>query len=172
MTRIFFIPLLLFGCFLFLLYALYPQWSAHQRLGKEILQQQELITQRQNYVAQLRANAQDLHLYQNDLQKIQTTFSAELAAASLLGFFSEKALNNGLVLISIAQQAPPTPTETQDIAPFLSFVLRLKGSEESLENFIKDIESSAVMAQVSNIALDFKEQEQTAEISLNINVYY
>lgn len=186
MKRIFAIPFLLFGSFAMFFYVALPQISNEKKAKEAFLEAEIQLNQRQAYFSNLENLLEEAAAYQNTLSKIEAAFPGELSLAEIIEFFNRKAENNGLLLKSLAPSAAP-PEELQieqteqgeqaipsEKSQVQYFSLALSGSSSSLENFIKDIETSSRLADIESVSLQQEESQGTSSSGANVlvKVYY
>jgi len=176
MKYYFLIPPILFLAFIFLVYLVLPQWSSFGKIKNEVAQKAQELQRSQAYFAGLKNDLAELSAYEDSLQKIETALPGELALAPLISFFNEKAGDNGLILKSMAQsQAPVVDTneaEKPQTVPSAYFIVSLTGQVSAFESFLTDIETSARLVEVQNIALQQQNEAAPADINLFVKVYY
>jgi len=175
MKRIFAIPILIFIAFAGFLYVVLPKIEISNQQKENFLKAQESAKNKRQYYSDLKNILVETESYKDAIDSIQASISGEVSLADLIGFFSQKASNNGLTLKSVAPTQPGTTQEnSQDNTktPSQSFAISLSGGLGSLENFLKDIESSARLVEVEGISLQKKDEKGLMEISVQAKVYY
>ncbi len=176
MKRIFFIPPILFFAIAFFAYAVLPQWVYFRSMKTEALQKEQELQNRKAYFVGLAKDLAEFSGYQDSLQKIDTALPGEPAVAPLISFFNEKAASNGLVLKSVAESQAPVvdsnEAEKPQEVPAAYFIISLTGQVSAFETFLKDIETSARLVEVQNIALQQQNEAAPADINLFVKVYY
>lgn len=161
--------------FVLALYAVLPQYSLAKKSKSETWQKEKEFNELQNYFVGLKSDLEELSGYQDSLQKIDTALPGGVELAPLLSFFNQKAIDNGLVLKAMAQsQISPADSEGTSTSGIQAayFVVNIAGEISSLENFLKDIENSARLVDVVNIALQQQNEAAPAEINILVKVYY
>ncbi len=158
------------------MYVVLPQWFSSRQIKTEALQKEQTLARRQAYFTGLKKDLAELSGYQDSLQKISTALPGEVSIAPLISFFNEKASNNGLVLKSMAESQAPVvdsdEAEKPQTIPTAYFVISLNGQVSAFESFLKDIETSARLVEVQNIALQQQNEAAPADINLFVKVYY
>ncbi len=177
MKRIFAIPVLIFASFVLLLYVVLPKIETSSREKEKFLKAQESVKNRRQYFANLKATLLETESYKEAINNIETSISGEVSLADLIGFFSEKSSNNGLILKSVAPvqtTAPDNALTTANKASFQPFSVALTGGVNSLESFLKDIEASVRLVDVESVSLQSKDDKNRdlMEANVQVKVYY
>lgn len=175
MKRVFAIPVLVFAAFAVFLYITLPQIEANGRAKSKFLQAEQNVRNRQDYFIGLQNTLTEMSGYQDILSNIGSSISGELSLVDLIGFFSKKASDSGLTLKSVAPiqgNLPDDVTKKTNKAMSQSFVISLSGSLGSLESFLGDLEKSARLVEVSDVALQKEDESGVLEIKTQVNVYY
>jgi len=172
MKRILATTILLFICFLEVVYFILPQYSDFKLLRSKISQKESLIQERNIYFSNLEEASNKLEKYAESLEKINSALPLRMSPASLLSFLQEKASESGLAVGSmgiIKAQEVGAEEETAGIKESY-FSLSVVGTLSSLENFLKVIENSSRMIEVENISLTTTEEGSLA-ITLRLKVH-
>ncbi len=180
MKRIFFIPPILFFAVVFFAYAVLPQWFSFRHIKTEALQKEQELQNRKEYFDGLAKDLAEFSGFQDSLQKIDTALPGEPEVAPLISFFNEKAVRNGLVLKAVAESqvsAMDSEINSDEIKkiqkiPAAYFTISLVGQVSAFEAFLRDIETSARLVEVQNIALQQQNEAVPSDINLFIKVYY
>lgn len=159
MNRDFLAPILLLASFLLAVYFVLPKYSQYQDLKTELAEKKIKLTEKQSYLDQLNAFSEQLDEHKQSLEKIDSALPDQMSFASLLGFFQEAAMANGLVLQSLNQADNPLSQEEQENRLGQSAVreiyvsLNLEGRASAFDNFLLSIEKSARMIEVEDISV-------------------
>lgn len=165
MKRIFTIPILMFASSMIFLYLVLPQISDQETTKKSFLKTEQDVKNRQDYLNGLKNTLLEMAVYQETLQRIEASLPGEISLADLIGFFNQKAEENGLTLKSVAP-VQITSTSTQ------SFSISLSGGISSFESFLKDLETSSRLVDVETVFLQKEIGESSMGINIQVKVYY
>lgn len=175
MKRIFSIPILFFIAFALFFYVVLPKMEISNREKTKFFKAEQSVKNRMQYFADLKTTLLEIESYREAISNVEVSLSGEISLADLIGFFSQKASNNGLTLKSvipiqatISDDALKSPTR----ANFQSFGISLSGGINSLETFLKDVETSARLVEVESISLQNQDEKGLLEINVQVNVYY
>lgn len=165
MKRIFIIPILIFASFMVLLYCVLPQASAQKKAKESFLKKEQDVKNRQEYFNGLKNTLLEVFTYQETLDKIELSMPGNISLSTLIGFFNQKASDNGLTLKSVAPfQADSTSTQ--------SFSISLSGSISSFESFLKDIGTSLRLVDVESFSLQQEKEGSSSGITVQVKVFY
>lgn len=175
MKRIFIIPILLFASFMTLLYGVLPQAGVRKETKINYLKIDQDVKNRQEYFIGLRNTLLEVFTYQETLNKISASMSGEVSLSSIIGFFQQKASDNGLTLKSISPFQ--TVLATDDLTkpeqtPSESFSMSLGGSSTSFEGFLKDIRTSQRLVDVESFSFQQEKDSSSLGITVQVKVYY
>ncbi len=175
MKRIFIISILLFASSMAVLYFVLPQVEIQENAKKSFLQKEQDVKTRQEYFNGLKRTFLEISAYQETVDKVSVSMPGEVSLSTILGFFNEKASNNGLILKSVA---PFEAVVNDNLAKpeqisFQSFSISLGGSISSFESFLKDIATSQRLIDIESFSLQQEKNDDTSlSITVQLRVFY
>ena len=162
MRKLVFVPILFFISFLIILYVVMPNYTASNILQNQIEIKEQELKEKQEYFLKIQEISDNLIQYQDFLDKIERALPQKVSLASLMSFFQSKALGSGLVMENLSptqgdgqtfsKSAEGAPEEIEDKIEETSFNLTVSGSFPSFENFLKTIEISSRLIEVSSVS--------------------
>lgn len=180
MKRVLAITILLFLCFLFTIYFLFPKYSDFKSLEKEISKKENLLQEKEAYFSNLEKISKDLEKYEESFKKVNSALPDTVSLSSLLNFIAKKSSENGMILKSLGigriesskvEFEEGKEKESQSRIKELVFSFNFLGTLSSFENFLKEIEKSSRMIEIENIILNQKEEISEVTLSLKIRSY-
>ncbi|MEK7173225.1 MAG: type 4a pilus biogenesis protein PilO [Patescibacteria group bacterium] len=162
MKKAIFLPIFSFLIFVAVLYGLLPPLSKAQSLAGELAKQNIALQETKDYFANLQAVADQLDQNPDILANVAAALPEEFFLPSLMGFFQTTAAESGLLLrdfsYSEASGAPMpengviATTSMNSSIKITSFNLTLNGAIASLENFLKNLETSSRLLDVEQMS--------------------
>lgn len=167
MKRILFIPILIFGTFLLVVYLAVPQYQKFLFLQKEVKEKTSILAQKKQYFEGLKEKSKELAQYEETLETIGNALPQDPSLLSFLSFLEDKVQEVGLVLASV-NMTPNSGSVASKGAVALkshSVSLSLLGSLSSIEDFLKVLEASSRLVEVEG--LSFSGAQSNIQDSLN-----
>jgi hypothetical protein len=157
------IAIALFLELLFAVYFVLPQYRELNGLEEKIAKKETLVRQSREHLAKVKQSAQILKMYAEKVSKVKSALPEEVSSADILNFFQEEASTNGLILDSLRESREIETQKKEESAGSKQnkkarikttvFSLSMKGALYALVNFLKALESSARLFEVTRLNL-------------------
>ncbi len=154
---------------LLLLWPKYQQW---QTLRLNIQQREAELQSKQGYYAQVRVASSTLAEYAEPFAKIASALPDDPSLPPLLNFFQSTAAQTGLLLEKVnlggVTSSPQNPNAPKEVR----VTIQLRGSYQSLKDFVATLESSARMIEIEKLSFaSSKDVKVSPLIKIDTKVY-
>lgn len=174
MKRAFFIPIFFFLTVALVAFLVLPKHQTLKRLTKELKIEKMNLRQQEFYFQQVEEVAEKLKDYEKPLVTINTALPPTPSLPTLLSYLQELSSQHGLLLESIAPSSAAVKAVKKEEVAFAlkesSVRLTLLGSYFAFKEFLKQLEVSARLIEVKNIAIEAAE-ENLLSFSLTLTVH-
>jgi Tfp pilus assembly protein PilO len=174
--------ILLFISFVLTIYFISPRYSKFTALSGKIPERETLLKENRNYIENVKATFDSLKEYSQALGKIEAALPQEISTPHLLSFFQKEVQNNGLILDSFNQvevktrktgkagEAKNQKLKLSEKVKESHFLVKVKGTLSSFENFLGVLEKSSRIFEIEKISLN-NSGDNILEIEILIKVY-
>lgn len=179
MKKIIFLPIFVFLILATVLYGLIPFLSRARLLSNDLNKQIANLEQANNYFANLKNIAAQIEQNQEILTNVERALPNEFSVPSLMSFFQLTAAENGLLLrnfdyeevVNAQEGGDDKKTTLSSKIKEAVFHLTLQGSLTSFLSFIKSLEISSRLLEVSSIDFQTSEDNDVMQFNIAVKVY-
>ncbi len=150
------IALILFIILLLVFFLVVPEYNKFKILQADLGEKRAEFNAEFDYYNAIANTYSQLQTRQDSLKKIDDALPIESNLGNLVYYLQNKALENGIIIRSLFLSKPSAANageEMQNVKE-LSFSLSLLGSYSSLGNFIRSLEKSARLFEISSISFN------------------
>jgi Tfp pilus assembly protein PilO len=145
-----------------------PKYQNLQVVNFNVQQRQAELQSKEGYFALLREASSTLAQYQEPLSKIASALPDDSSVPSLLSFLQSTAVQTGLLLERI-DLGEIISSEDTNIPKEIHVAIQLKGSYQSMKDFISAVENSARLVDVEKLSFEAPtDEEESSTIRINV----
>lgn len=144
------IAVTLFIIIILILFLVMPEYNAFKALQAELGRKKAEFNAEYDYFSAITKTYYDIQSHKDDIQKIDDALPTDSILGKLVYFFQEKTTENGLIAKSLflSKSSGSGLGNVNDVI----FSLSLMGDYPSLESFIKSLEKSSRLFEVTSIS--------------------
>lgn len=153
--------LAVFGYFLAL-----PQYNDLAKLRSQVLDKEEELHNREEYISRLRDFSGRLKDHQQAVDKVNYAFPEKADAPEVLVFLEQTASTNGLIIKEVRISTRPKEASDSLINSKIresELNISFSGNIESLINFLIEVEQSTKLLQVDSLFFEYTEGDVESE---------
>lgn len=147
-----------------------PQYREFRILKIQVLEKELELSRREEYLSQLSFLSNKLENHLPELAKIDSALPQEPNLPSVFEFLQETCSQNGLVFKEVGVFSTNIAKKLTNIKE-TTIEFQVSGTIESFMNFLKILEKSARLIEVSNVSFEQPEQGDIFLFNITIKVY-
>jgi len=163
------IAIVFFAILILVMFLVMPEFNNFKQLQIDLGGKIAERDAKHDYYATIEKIYSDLYERQEDLVKIDDALPSESSLGKVIYFIQESARESALMLkdLSVSQTSGGANSSVKDI----SLTTNVAGSFSSLENFLKALEKSSRIIEITNISFGAVEQGAVQNFSLQIKTF-
>ena len=147
------IALILFAILLLVFFLAYPEYQKFKSLQLELGQKRAEFNAEYDYFSTITKSYYDIQNHSDDIKKIDDALPSSSNFGPLIYFFQNKAMENGLMLKSLfLSSSSPAGLAANVGVKDIVFSLNLSGDYPALENFIRALENSVRLFEITSVS--------------------
>jgi len=142
-----------------------PQYNNLAELRSHVLDTQEELRNREEYISRLRGLSDGLRDHQPAVDKINYAFPEKADVPEVLVFLEQTASTNGLIIEEINVSAKSKSASASTVSSKIrekELTVSLLGKVESLTSFLAEVERSARLLEIDSLSFEYLEGELDA----------
>jgi len=183
MSKLFIASMSLFFILIFGGLEILPEYRELQSMKVKIIEKEEELSMREEYLVQLESLSQKLKQYEAGFKKINSALPADPDLPSLFRFLEKISIENGLVLKSVGPFAKVEPArakreeknkERKKIEAKIEKTeteFKVSGTVDAFVNFLTSLEKSARLIEVSHISFKTPKEGDIFVFSVKVRVH-
>lgn len=150
----------------------WPKYQSLETVNFNVKQKQAELQSKEGYFALVRQASSTLEQYGDPLSKIASALPEDPSLSPLLNFFQSIAAQTGLLLEKINLGGVAASPEKSNTPKESSAAVQLRGSYQSLKNFITNLENSARLIEIEKLSFEVPDDEESSPtIKIDVKVY-
>jgi len=147
-----------------------PNYVGSRDLQSQIEAKEKELKDKQEHFANVQNISDNLVQYEEFLYKIEKALPQKVSLASLLSFFQDRAAGSGLIMENLSPSQDVQRTSSQSVEDESEgkttginetvFRLTVSGSFPAFESFLRTLENSSRLIEVSSVGFEAGEQRE------------
>lgn len=170
MSKLVIIIFSLFLIFIFITLMVLPKYRDLRILKGRVLEKETELARKEEYLGQLEFLSKKLEKYTQEFRKIDNALPNNPNLASLFEFLQKNCSQNGLVFKEIGDFRSVSAKELEGVE-VTTAAFRVAGTIEAFLDFLKNLEKSARLIEISSVKFKLPEQGDVFGFDLEVKVY-